>query len=304
MKEAPSRVKAILLALLVTFIWSTSWVFIKIGLKEIPALTFAGLRYFIAFLCLLPFLLQKENREQIRNFQPKDWFILGTLGIVLITLAQGGQFLGLAYLPSVTVSLLLNLTSIFVAFSGMVLLKENPTWLQWIGVGLNLLGVLVYFFPGEFSGAQWLGILFALISLGANIGGSILGRSVNKNGRYSPLVVTVVSMGFGSILMLIIGLATQGLPEISVISWGIILLLAVVNTAFSFTVWNYTLQTLTAMESSIINSTMLMQVAILSWVFLGERLTEKEIVGLILATAGVLIVQLRVSAKKKKIFKI
>jgi len=45
MNHPPDRLKAILLALLVTFIWSTSWVFIKIGLREMPAITFAGLRY-------------------------------------------------------------------------------------------------------------------------------------------------------------------------------------------------------------------------------------------------------------------
>ncbi len=46
--------KAVLQALFVTFLWSTSWVFIKLGLTDIPALTFAGLRYSLAFLCLLP----------------------------------------------------------------------------------------------------------------------------------------------------------------------------------------------------------------------------------------------------------
>ena len=49
-------------ALFVTFLWSTSWVLIKIGLQDIPALTFAGLRYGLAFLCLLPFLLFSISR--------------------------------------------------------------------------------------------------------------------------------------------------------------------------------------------------------------------------------------------------
>jgi drug/metabolite transporter (DMT)-like permease len=46
---------AVLQALLVTLLWSTSWVLVKFGLADIPALTFAGLRYTVAFLCLLPF---------------------------------------------------------------------------------------------------------------------------------------------------------------------------------------------------------------------------------------------------------
>ena len=299
MNHPPSRIKAILLAFLITIIWSTSWVLIKIGLREIPALTFAGLRYTLAFVCLLPFLFSKDNLQQVKKLQATDWMRLGLYGFIGYALAQGTQFLGLSYLPSVTVSLLLNLTSIFVAFSGMVVLKERPTWLQWLGVGFNLAGVLIYFFPGAFQGSQWLGFFFVAISLAGNIGAALIGRSVNRSGRYSPLVVTVISMGFGSLLMLVSGIISQGLPTISLTGWGIILVLAVVNTAFAFTVWNFTMQTLTAMESSLINSTMLIMVAILSWIFLGESLDPKEILGLILAATGVLIVQLRVNRSKE-----
>ena len=66
-----------------------------------------------------------------------------------------------------------------------------------------------------------------------------------------------------------------------------------VNTALAFTLWNLTLRELSAVESSIINSTMLIQIAILAWIFLGERITWQEGAGLLLAGAGVLLVQLR-----------
>jgi drug/metabolite transporter (DMT)-like permease len=297
MNHPPSRLNAILLGLLVTVIWSTSWVLIKIGLKEIPALTFAGLRYTIAFLCLLPFTFSKKPREEIRNLSITDWLRLALLGVVLYTLAQGGQFLALAYLPSVSVSLVLNLTSIFVAFSGIFLLQEKPTTIQWCGVGLNLIGILVFFYPGAFGKLEWLGLFFAAVSLTANIGGSLMGRAANRGQRFSPLVVTVISMGFGSILMLAAGLVFQGMPRISLAGWGIILIMAVINTAFAFTLWNFTMQTLTVVESSLINSTMTIQVAILAWVFLGDRMNSQEMIGLVLAALGVLIVQLRLRQK-------
>jgi drug/metabolite transporter (DMT)-like permease len=67
----------------------------------------------------------------------------------------------------------------------------------------------------------------------------------------------------------------------------------VVNTAFAFTLWNHTLRTLPAMESSVINGTMLIQIALLAWLFLGEDLTSQEWIGVILAGLGVLLVQLR-----------
>jgi drug/metabolite transporter (DMT)-like permease len=65
-----------------------------------------------------------------------------------------------------------------------------------------------------------------------------------------------------------------------------------VNTAFAFTLWNKTLQTLTAVQSSIINNTMLIQIAVLAWIFLGEQITPGEIGGLLLVVIGTLIVQI------------
>lgn len=39
-----SRLASVVMAMMVVFLWATSWVLIKIGLEEIPVLTFAGLR--------------------------------------------------------------------------------------------------------------------------------------------------------------------------------------------------------------------------------------------------------------------
>ena len=51
------------------------------------------------------------------------------------------------------------------------------------------------------------------------------------------------------------------------------------------------MRTLTAVESSVINNTMLPQIAILAWVFLGESLDARQILGLLLVAVGTLIVQ-------------
>ena len=106
-------------------------------------------------------------------------------------------------------------------------------------------------------------------------------------------MVTTTSMGVGALVLLAAGLITEGLPRLSLQSWLNIAWLAIVNTAIAFTLWNYTLRTLTATESGVINNTMLIWIPILAVVFLDERLTGSELVGLVLAGIGTLIVQLR-----------
>jgi len=77
-------------------------------------------------------------------------------------------------------------------------------------------------------------------------------------------------------LLLGISFFFQKLSDFSLISLLYILWLALVNTAFAFTIWNLTLRTLTATESSVINGTMLFQIAILAWIFLGRGVSLKD----------------------------
>ncbi len=294
------RFVAILQAAFVTFLWSTSWVLIKFGLRDsLPPVTFAGLRYTLAFACLLPLVaFNRRERAVLRSFSRADWLQLTLLGLLFYTLAQGAQFVSLAYLPAVMVNLLLNLTPVAVGFMSILWFDERPTALQWAGVLLCLFGTGVYFFPVDIPAAQGIGILAAAVGVLANTGATLLGRNVNRQAHFTALTVTFVSMGIGSLLMLVIGLLTQGIGTLSPGDWAIIVWLAVVNTAFTFTLWNHTQRTLTAVETSVINSLMMPQIAILAVVFLGETLSGQELFGLTLVGVGVLVVQLK---KREKI---
>jgi drug/metabolite transporter (DMT)-like permease len=295
MPTTSPRLKAILLAIFVTVLWSTSWVLIKIGLRNnLPAITFAGLRYTLAFLCLIPFVLfNPSQRNALKRLSLKEWKKLALLGAVYYTITQSAMFLALANLPANMVSLLLNLTSVFVGGAGIIMLKEYPSALQWVGVGLATLGVGVYFFPINLPQAQIIGVGIGLFCMLMNVASSLFSREINRGGTLSPLLVTFVSMGIGSVLMLMIGLTFQGYGTLTWEDWLIIIWMAVANTALAFTLWNRSLQVLTAVESSILNSLMLPQIALLAFVFLGEGLTSRNIAGLTLVGIGIIVVQLK-----------
>ena len=293
--SSPTRAR--LYALLVTFLWSTSWVFIKIGLHDIPALTFAGLRYALAFLCLLP-VLRFTNQHHFGKLSQRVWLELIALGILLYSVTQGAQFVSLFYLPAVTTNLLLSFSTILVALLGIVTLGEIPSPRQWGGVALYGVGVWLYFYPVTVPIDQRLGLAVALVCVLANAAAALLGRAVNRRQDLSPLQITVVTMGCGAAVLLAAGVAVQGLPRLSLTSWLIVAWLATINTAFAFTLWNHTLRVLSAMESSILNSTMMIQIPALAWIFLDERLTVQEVTGLVVAGLGILVVQLRQASRR------
>ncbi len=285
------RVRAILAALFVAFLWSTSWVLIKWGIRDVAPLTFAGLRYSLAFLCLAPILVAR--RGELRSLSARGWGILIALGLVFYALTQGGQFLALAHLGATTLSLCLSMTPAVAAVVARIAGREAPCLLQGCGIALAAGGAAAYFGTRGASGGSALGFLFAGLTLGANVAASFLGRRVNRDRIASPVVVTAVSMAIGAAVLLALGVSIEGAPHIPLRTWGLIGWLAVVNTAFAFTLWNRTLQTLSAVESTVLNNTMLVQVALLAWLFLGESLAPVAILGLALTAVGTLLVQLR-----------
>jgi drug/metabolite transporter (DMT)-like permease len=223
------------------------------------------------------------------------------LGILFYAGTQGAIFVALAYLPAVTVNLLWSFSSVVVALLGVTFLSERPSALQWGGILLAVMGAFIYFYPVDIPKSQTIGVSVAILGILANAVSSVLGREINRSGSHRPLVVTLISMGAGSTVLLATGLILEGIPVIDLRSWGIIAWLALVNTAFAFTLWNHTLRTLTAMESSIINGTMLIWIPVLAVIFLNETISSKEIIGLVAAGAGTLIVQIRNPRMKKKV---
>jgi drug/metabolite transporter (DMT)-like permease len=291
--RASTRVSAILQALFVVFLWATSWVFIKIGLHEIPPVVFAGLRYFLAFLCLSVALILGGSHRQLAALPRAMWVRLIVLGLLLYAVTQGTAFVVLSYLPAVTVNLLWSFSTVAITLLGIVWLSERPTAIQGGGILLALLGAFIYFSPASIPAAQMIGVFLAVVGISTNAVAAIIGRDINRSREYPALHITVVSMGAGAIALLAAGLWIDGFPTISWKGWLIIVWLAVVNTAFAFTLWNHTLRTLTAMESSIVNGTMMIWIPLLAVIFLGEHITGRQLIGLLLGGLGVLVVQLR-----------
>lgn len=288
------RGSALAQAAFVTFLWSTSWVLIKIGLQDVPAVTFAGLRYSFAFSCLVIFAAVRPAwRREVANLPRRGWAVLAGLGLLFIAVTQGAQFVALAYLPSAALSLILNFTTVLVALLAIPTLKERLTPLQWAGVLTFLAGLLIYFYPVSLPEGQITGYIAALVCLSAGTLSTILSRYINRGRAYSPFAVTFVTIGVGAAVLLITGILVQGLPPLNLTHWAIIGWLGAVNTAFALVLWNGVLRSLPAAEASVINSSMLIQIALLAWIFLGEALDARAWIGIALASVGILLVQMR-----------
>ncbi|MAT07324.1 MAG: hypothetical protein CL424_20025 [Acidimicrobiaceae bacterium] len=292
--EAVSHPRAIALAVIVTVLWSSSWVLIRFGLDDadLPPVTFAGLRYGTAAIVLWLALAARVRRGgPIARPGRRDLAAYAALGLVFYGLTQGAQFVAIDRQPAATTSLLLSLTPLAVAGVGAVALGEGVTRRQLVGAATVVAGALLYL-AGDL-GATAVGLLAAAVALAANTTSSVAGRSVNRRHTSSPLVVTTVSMTVGAASLIAVGLAVEGVPSIGGAAIAIIAWLAVVNTALAFTLWNISLRSLTAVESSGINNLMLVQIALLAWIFLDEAPGGFGLLGIAVVSVGVFLTQTR-----------
>ncbi len=285
------RLYALAEAFLVTFLWSTSYILIKVGLKELNPIAFAAYRYTLASIMLMMLMLTRYKGSKTFEFKYLPIFIVS--GFTGYFVAQGLQFFGLYYLPAISVTFILNMTLIFVLVLSILCLKEKPTFAQLIGVVIVICGVILFFsshIPLVFN--EIFGVFLTVLS---GIGWAlymIISRYYLRENRLGVFTLTSYSMSFGSILLLAAAILSNNVVFPSINGWFIIFWLSIVNTALAFTLWNYALKTLRAYEQSILQNTMLIQITLLAYIFLREALTFQKLLGIIMVFTGVLIVQL------------
>ena len=294
MSNTEAHRRATLAALFVTVLWSSSWVIMRVGMddEDLPPLTFAGLRYTAAAVVLAVVTgCRPGTRSELRALTRPTLGRLALLGVVFYAVNQGAVFIAVETQPVATTSLVLALTPLLVAGASGPLLGERASSNLLIGAVLVPIGAAAYL-SGDL-GATAAGLTAAIIALVATTTASLLGRSINRTEDTAPLVTTTVSMAVGAVLLLATGLAVDGIVSLSLRALVIILWLAVVNTAFAFTLWNFSLRHLGAGESAVINNTMLLQIALLGWIFLDEIPTAVQWLGLVIVFAGIALAQRR-----------
>lgn len=287
-----THLQATLLALVVTVLWSSSWILIRWGLDDeaLQPITFAALRYGLASVVLVAAVISRPSvRAHVGGLDRATWVRIVALGAVFYALTQGAQFVAIDNQPAATSSLVLSWTPLVVAGLSAWTLAEVPHRRQFAGAVLVVIGAWSYF-AGDL-GATVVGMAAALVGLGANAASSLMGRSLGRQGHVPPLVITALSMTIGSAILVVVGLSTEGLPAVSPRAWLIIAALAVVNTAVAFTLWNMSLRHLSAVESAGINNTMLIQIALLAWIFLDEQPGVFGLVGIVLVSMGIFLTQ-------------
>lgn len=120
---------------LTCLIWSSVWLFIKMGVTDVPPIGFAGMRLLVALSVLLPLLVVRRVPAPAR----RDWPLIAATGLLLLGVNYALTFWGAQFVSSGLVAVLQAATPAFGLWFGHYLLRDEP--FSWKKLAILLLGV-------------------------------------------------------------------------------------------------------------------------------------------------------------------
>jgi len=286
--------KARLVWLVLCGIWGSTWLFIKLGLKDLPPLTFAGIRFVIG--CAILFAIIRIRGIQLPRGRA-DWGLLAVTGILSFGLNYGLVFWGEQHITSGLAALLqATLPAFGLVFAHFHLPGERLSWTKIGGVVLGVCGVAVVFSNQlAIAGRQALAGCIALILSAAFAAYSnVLVKAYGK--KLNPATMAAGQMFFGLLLLLAVGLPLEGNPfrfhwtPMAVIA---LLYLAVVGSVIAFMLYYWLVLNMDVTKSMLIALVTPVVAVILGMLVLDEEFGWRTLAGGAMIMLGIAFIVVR-----------
>jgi drug/metabolite transporter (DMT)-like permease len=292
--------KARLIWLILCGIWGSTWLFIKLGLEDLPPFTFAGIRFVIA--CTILFSWIRIRRLPLPK-KRADWILLAITGILAFGLNYGLLFWGEQYISSGLAALLQATIPAFgLVFAHFHLPGERLTWARVGGVVMGVCGVGVVFSNQlAVAGPQ------ALVGCVALILSSICAAYSNvlvkaRGTKMDPAILAAGQMLFGMLLLLAVGIPLEGNPmhfHWTPMALIALFYLALVGSVIAFLLYYWLVLNIDVTKSMLIALVTPVVAVILGMIVLDEEIGWRTLIGGAMIMAGIGFIVLR-KAKKKK----
>lgn len=291
--------KPVVVWLLLSLIWGSTWLFIKLGLEDLPPFTFAGVRFVVASAILLVVIAVRRvplPRER------RDWLLIALTGVMAFTINYGLLFWGEQRTSSGLAAILQTIIPAFgLVIAHYYLPDERITPWKTGGIALGIAGVgLIFSDQAGTEGRSALAGSAAIV-----VGALCVAYSnvlVKARARHiEPAVLAAGQMICGLVPLLLIGLTLEGNPlkfHWTPLALVALLYLALVGSAIAFLLFYWLVRNMDVTKTMLIPLVTPPIAVLLGWLVLHESLTWRTAAGALGIMSGIALI---VTRKKKEL---
>jgi len=292
--------------ILITLLWGSTWLAIRVGLDSLTPMFAVGLRFFIA--SFFVFIVMKISKVKLQTdpLSIKLYLFLAFFSFIIpFTMVYWGE----QFVPSGLTSIIFAVFPLFVIlFSWLMIPNEHVGIYKLIGVLIGFIGIIIIFWKDmslDLS-ENSLGMIAILVS--AIIQG-LVAVVIKKHGnKLNPLSMNFVPLLISGIVLIPAGLIFEDSSSLvfDVKAISSILYLAFFGTVITFTTYYWLMQKINVVILSLSTFITPIIALILGIVFLSEKFDTNHIWGSSLVLMGILFANFRglfnyYKAKEKRI---
>jgi drug/metabolite transporter (DMT)-like permease len=285
--------------LILSLIWGSTWLFIKLGLQDLPPFTFAGVRFVIAaaiLLCVIAVRRVPLPRER------RDWWLIALTGVMAFSVNYGLLFWGEQRTSSGLAAILQTIIPAFgLVIAHYYLPDERITLWKVCGIALGIAGVaLIFSDQASVKGTSALAGSAAIV-IGA-FGVAYSNVLVKARARHiEPAVLAAGQMICGLVPLLLVGVTFEGNPfafHWTPLAIASLLYLALVGSAIAFLLFYWLVRNMDVTKTMLIPLVTPPIAVFLGWLVLHESLTWRTAAGALGIMSGIALI---VTRKKKEL---
>jgi drug/metabolite transporter (DMT)-like permease len=279
--------------------WALSFIWFKEANKTFYPLTIVFIRLTMAAIIMVSFLFATKNFMKIKKSDRKLFIMLALFEPFSYFI---GESFGLTYVSATVCSVLISTIPVFATIGAWLIFKERLKAINYTGIILSFLGVIVFILNRDGSlnfNIRGLGFLFLAVfsAVGYNL---TLSRLIQT---YSPVFIVCIQNIIGAVLFLPLFLILDfhnfiNTPFTFTIFKPIIEL-AVFASCGAFILFAYSVKRIGITKANIFTNSIPIFTAIFSFMLLSEKLTIQNIIGMLIVIAGIFMSQL--NGRKKVI---
>lgn len=283
--------------LVLCLIWGSTWLFIKLGLEDLPPFTFAGIRFVIAVAILATIIAIRRLSLPVTG---RDWLLLLVSGVLAFCVNYGLLFWGEQYISSGLAAVLQSTIPAFgLVIAHFYLPGERMTPAKILGIILGVVGVAVVFSNQlDVAGTKALaGCAALIVSSAAAAYSNVLVKAYGKH--LDPAVLAGGQMFFGMIPLLVIGLTFEGSPlrfRWTPMAVFALFYLAIVGSVVAFLLYYWLVQNMDVTNTMLIALVTPVIAVTLGVIVLDEELHWRTLLGALMIISGIGIIVTRKGA--------